>query len=290
MYPFDEDLRFRLAAIAHVLALRQRWVGIPAAELKSFRVGDREIRLKSIQGIFKPKELRLPLSIASTLSSPYTDQMVGDRIIYDFAPRSREYENEGLKECSRRNLPVVYLTQTKPKPSPEWEVFAPAYVDEWDDDSRQFKVDLSGRLRETATLPLTLVADAAPWVPPGSFVPEVLQKQYIESAARRRLHQAKFRNQVLGAYRDRCAVCVLRVRPLLDAAHVVPDREPTLKLVVNEGLALCATHHRAFDAEILRYDAEYRVKIELPRGMRVGEGSNVRPGPCRRAGLRWRPP
>jgi putative restriction endonuclease len=69
-----------------------------------------------------------------------------------------------------------------------------------------------------------------------------------------------------------CAVCVLRIRPLLDAAHVVPDREPTLKLVVNEGLALCATHHRAFDAEILRYDDDYRVQIELPRGTRVGEG------------------
>jgi predicted restriction endonuclease len=30
---------------------------------------------------------------------------------------------------------------------------------------------------------------------------------------------------------------------------------------VSEGIALCATHHRAFDANILSYDHEYRIHI-----------------------------
>ncbi|MBW3564894.1 MAG: hypothetical protein KY459_09240 [Acidobacteria bacterium] len=81
-----------------------------------------------------------------------------------------------------------------------------------------------------------------------------------------------FRDRILVAYRERCAVCVLRVRPLLDAAHVVADRDPKPTIVVNEGLSLCATHHRAFDAEILRYDDAYQVRIDLPEKMTIGEG------------------
>lgn len=268
----DEELSLRFAAIAYVLALRQRWVVVPAAELKRFSFEGREIYLKGIQGVFKPKELALPLSLASTLSSPYTDQVIGSRILYDYAPRSIEEQNEGVKECARRNLPLIYLTQVKPKPAPEWEVFAPVYVDEWSDDSRQFVVDLSEQLRESSGLVTPRLADAPLFGSSAFAAPAELRKQYVESAAKRRLHQAKFRNQVLGVYSDRCAVCVLRVRPLLDAAHVVPDREPTLKLVVNDGLALCATHHRAFDAKVLTYDDDYRVRVELPRGMRAGEG------------------
>jgi putative restriction endonuclease len=62
------------------------------------------------------------------------------------------------------------------------------------------------------------------------------------------------------------------MRPLLDAAHVTPDRDPKPVIVVSEGLALCATHHRAFDAEILQYDEEYRVRIRLPPRLTIGEG------------------
>ena len=39
---------------------------------------------------------------------------------------------------------------------------------------------------------------------------------------------------------------------------------------IHEGIALCATHHRAFDANILRYDDEYRIRITLPD--RSGDG------------------
>jgi putative restriction endonuclease len=79
----------------------------------------------------------------------------------------------------------------------------------------------------------------------------------------RRLYEARFRNAVLDAYRDRCAVCGLHVRTLLDAAHVTNDRDPKPAIDVSEGIALCATHHRAFDANILSYDNEYRIHIRV---------------------------
>jgi hypothetical protein len=44
--------------------------------LKSFESGGERIFLKGQQGIFKPAELPDPLSITSTLDSPYNDGTV----------------------------------------------------------------------------------------------------------------------------------------------------------------------------------------------------------------------
>ncbi len=37
------------------------------------------------------------------------------------------------------------------------------------------------------------------------------------------MHQQEFRQRVLRAYRERCAICRLRHEELLDAAHILPD-------------------------------------------------------------------
>ena len=54
--------------------------------------------------------------------------------------------------------------------------------------------------------------------------------------------------RVVPAYSSQCAICRLKELRLLDAAHIVSDLdegggEPT----VQNGLSLCAIHHRAFD-------------------------------------------
>ena len=254
----------RMRAIQFVLGLRERWTGIPAAELRKFHIDGDRIPLTSIQGIFKPAVLTEPLSIRSALDSPYADPIDGSHVRYSFAPPSREYENDGLKQCASKHLPLIYFVQTKPKPNTEYIVFAPVFVTNWDNASREFLIDLSEQTAATADhVPASAfeIADAPP-----------LDKRYVPTIVERRLHQARFRNQVLAAYRERCAVCVLRVRPLLDGAHLLPDRDPKPTIVVNEGMALCAIHHRALDARILRYDAAYRIGIDLPAGAVVGEG------------------
>jgi putative restriction endonuclease len=42
------------------------------------------------------------------------------------------------------------------------------------------------------------------------------------------------------AYRHRCAICTLRERELVQAAHIVPDIEEQGIAAVVNGLALCA--------------------------------------------------
>lgn len=256
-----DQTRIRLDAINHVVTLREKWVAVPASELKTFRSGSRRIFLRGSQGIFKPKELSEPLSIQSTLQSRYNDVLVeGRKTVYDFLPRSREHENDGLKRCGALGLPLIYLLQVKPRPDAEYEIFAPVHICGWSDQERAFLVDLSGQpadhVGSTTTLPelqLTLPQMPAPGDP--QEVRE-LASEYLVTSVQRRIEQARFRRDVLRAYGERCAVCLLRVRPLLDAARLRDGGSD-----VRFGVALCALHLSAYNAGLLRWDAAYIVRI-----------------------------
>ena len=84
----------------------------------------------------------------------------------------------------------------------------------------------------------------------GADLIEGARRAYATRLVRERLHQRGFRERVLTAYREQCAMCRLRRRELLDAAHIKPDTaggEPH----VRNGLALCKIHHTAFDVGVL---------------------------------------
>jgi len=90
----------------------------------------------------------------------------------------------------------------------------------------------------------------------------IAERRYAERIARYRLHQAEFRGRVLRAYETRCAVCTLRHGRLLDAAHIIGDRETGGDPVVPNGLSLCKIHHAAFDTNLLGVSPEYEVRID----------------------------
>ena len=252
-----DETDLRLDAIHFVRALRERWVAVPAGELRRFR-----IHLKGQSGIFKPAELTDPLSLTTTITSRHTQDVIeGSCVLYDYV--SRDYENDALKRCGDAELPLIYFLQTTRRPSPEYVIFAPVYVAGWDDETRRFLVDLSeqrpsdlvARLRTTRQLGLFRASSRE------------LTTSYVVSTVQQRLDEARFRNAVLDAYRDRCAVCDLHVRAVLDAAHVSPEGN----LDIRNGIALCGTHHRAFGAGILTFDEEYVIHIHLDRRS-VGDG------------------
>ena len=244
------ETRLRLDAIHFVRALRERWVAVPAAELRRFR-----IHLKGQQGIFKPAELSDPLSITTTIASSYThDTIEGSCVYYDFVPRSREHENDGLKRCAEAALPLIYFLQVKARPA-EHVVFAPVYVIGWDDERRRFLVDLSEQRPDELPPPASIKQLHLPQIRTPESPTEIreLTKSYATTTVQRRLQQARFRDAVLRAWRERCAVCELRIRPLLDSA----------RLDDGDGIALCATHHRAFDTGVLSFDRDYNVHIHV---------------------------
>jgi HNH endonuclease len=63
------------------------------------------------------------------------------------------------------------------------------------------------------------------------------------------------------AYRRHCAICALRERSLVQAAHIVPDVEPEGIAAVVNGLALCVIQRLAFDRNLLGIDPDDAVHI-----------------------------
>ena len=77
---------------------------------------------------------------------------------------------------------------------------------------------------------------------------------------RRAARDVQFRRKVLRAYENRCAVCGVQLR-LLDAAHVLPVDQPGSTDDTNNGVALCALHHRAYDRALIAFDPTYAIKV-----------------------------
>ena len=87
------------------------------------------------------------------------------------------------------------------------------------------------------------------------------RRAYITYGVRHRLHQRGFRERVLNAYKEQCALCRLRHRELLDAAHIIPDNEPGGDPVIKNGIALCKLHHAAFDNFFFGIRPDYIVEV-----------------------------
>jgi putative restriction endonuclease len=90
-----------------------------------------------------------------------------------------------------------------------------------------------------------------------------IRRRYVTRQTTQRVHQVVFRQRVLQAYREHCAICHLRHQELLDAAHILPDGHPRGEPVVQNGLALCKLRHAAFDANILGIRPDCRVDLRL---------------------------
>jgi putative restriction endonuclease len=249
----SDDL-IRMLALQRVTELRNLWGdSIPESELaKGFQVEGDLVLLKGPQGIFKPRQLSDgPLTIMSTLGSRYEDELVEDAntLRYDYAPQSREHENQGLKNLMAAHKPVILLKQVKAKPRPEYMVVAPMFVEGFDDRARQFS------LSTRADLTVQPESEA-------EIVVREIRRAYGETTVRTRLHQAYFRRDVLTVYRGHCCVCELQARPLLQGAHIVPDAAAEGVAAVQNGLSLCSLHHAAYDRDILRINPDYVIRVE----------------------------
>jgi putative restriction endonuclease len=99
-----------------------------------------------------------------------------------------------------------------------------------------------------------------------------LERRYALRAVKQRLHQASFREAVISAYNGRCALSGLPEPLLLDAAHIVMDKDERFgQPVVPNGIPLSKIHHAAFDAHLLGIDPDYRRHVSA-RLLRQNDG------------------
>ena len=86
------------------------------------------------------------------------------------------------------------------------------------------------------------------------------ERRKIVSTVTRLSREACFRQQVLTAYGNRCAVTRLQLR-LVDAAHILPVGAIGSTDDIQNGLALSPTFHRAFDNGLVFLDEEHVMRI-----------------------------
>ncbi|MFD4009296.1 HNH endonuclease [Brachybacterium paraconglomeratum] len=88
-----------------------------------------------------------------------------------------------------------------------------------------------------------------------------IQVRYGRAVAKIRRHQRDFRALLLEELPHVCEFpgCGITSIEVLDAAHIDPDSEGG-RATLDNGLLLCANHHRAMDRGLMRYvaDGEYR--------------------------------
>jgi len=194
------------------------------------------------RGIWKPKGLETALSLTTALGSPYSDHFDGDRLAYSYqGTNPHSSDNRAVRRAMEGGTPLAYFHAVERG----WYFAAwPLFV----------VGDEPGQLRFWAQMePGGMLVGGASMS--GSMEGAMItgdgpRRSYGTSQVKVRIHQRGFRERVLQAYQSRCAMCRLKHRELLDAAHIIPDSEGG-EPVVSNGLALCKIHHAAFDRRVI---------------------------------------
>ncbi|MDH2444529.1 HNH endonuclease [Amnibacterium sp. CER49] len=259
MFDHDQETRARQAAFDWLRTkLESGQPELSRAELESFEFeGERLKLIDQSRGIRNPKSFSATLSVLTTPKGRYKDEVVANGLFrYDYR-RDDSADNVKLRRAAELAAPMIYFRGVRPK---AFVAHYPVYA-----------YDIPG---EQAVL-LALGEDLRAFGEPERMTAP--QRSYVERLTRQRLHQPVFRAKVMHAYEDRCAVCSLRHVDLLDAAHIIPDRDELGRPEVSNGLALCKLHHAAYDRDVIGLSPDYTVHVN-EAVMREVDGPMLRHG------------
>ena len=259
------DADIRAAAFVYLDQLRNvHRDGVPRELLvRGFDFQGTRVPLMGPKGIFKPAALSdSPLSITTVPPSrrkpaPYDDTVGDDEYLYykyrGTDPQHPDYV--GLRRAMRLHIPLVYFYGVI---EGLYLPVYPAFVIGDNQQTLTFTVGIGDRQR---------IGEANPVA---RELSDDVNRRYATAAVKVRLHQQAFRERVLQAYREHCAICRLRHRELLDAAHILPDTHALGEPRIPNGLALCTLHHAAFDAHILGIRPDYLIEIRTDSSRKDG--------------------
>jgi len=254
----DADSAMRMAAFRQVQRLTETRDHLTAADLGAgFQFNGARVPLVNPQrGIFKPQQMRHLLSIKTVFPKPgakvwYDDQRLVHRQIYegdetiDYAFMGTDpdaADNRWLHEAFVHRVPIIYFLGVAPGC---YQAVVPTFVVDWDRNGLKARVAFG----DPSTIELEVPADRA-------------ERRYALRTVQQRLHQASFREAVISAYRGRCALSGMPEALLLDAAHIIVDKNELMgQPVVPNGIPLSKIHHAAFDAHLIGIDADFRVHV-----------------------------
>jgi putative restriction endonuclease len=254
----DRDTGIRVAAFEHVRRLSEAHQVLTPADLTPGFMfeGERIPLINPQRGIFKPQQMRFLLSIKTVFPRPggkvwYDDQRDVHRQIFegdeaiDYAFMGQDpyaADNQWLREAFEHRIPIIYFLGIAPG---RYQAMLPAFISGWNQSTLKARVEFGLPEQEDIAPPET-----------------ALERRYALRAVKQRLHQASFREAVISAYNSRCALSGLPEPLLLDAAHIVADKNEKLgQPVVPNGIPLSKIHHAAFDAHLIGIDPDCRLHV-----------------------------
>ena len=280
---FTLDDELRAIAFAYVRQLRDRHGGrIPHAELSAgVTVRGQRVPIWNLQkGIFKPAVLGrdgAALSVQTAADNPYADAHDPDAGHFVYKYRGTDplhADNVALRAAMRLQRPLMYLVAVDPG---VYDAVIPVYVVGDDPAALQF-ILVADQVSALAG------AGAADGAEPSLVT--AARREYVTRAVMQRLHQRQFRRLVLAAYRRQCAICRLRHVELLDAAHILPDRDPRGEpLVTNTtSKAKSGSDSERVNSSSVMMNADTRARgpspqREAPRPRECGAGRTRYVGP-----------
>lgn len=249
----EADRAIRLRTFDWLTGQREEFgEALSRTSLESFVLDDRRVPLVGPSGIWKPAVCELPLSITTTVGGPYDDAFDGRGGTLRYAYRGTDpqhRDNQGLRRAMQERVPLIYFHAVEPG---SYVAAYPVFVVEDHPEELWFSMQVDDLYSSEHDLVGTgAIADDA--VEP--------RRAYVTASFRRRLHQAAFRERVVRAYSERCALCRLRHQELLDAAHITPDSDAEGEPVVSNGVAVCKLHHAAFDRFFFAIRPDYVIEV-----------------------------
>lgn len=186
--------------------------------------------------------------------SSYADDISDDAVLYHYPktnrPASRDKsEIDATKAAHRLGLPVFVIKY--PTPNSTRREVRLAWVEDWDDKSGIFLISFG-------EAPQQKVSDTTENEQP--FEP-FNERATTQRTVKVRKGQQQFKFDVIKRYGARCAVCGIDFLELLDGAHIIPNKAAG-SYDARNGLVLCASHHRAFDAGLFAIEPN-SLKIQV---------------------------
>lgn len=258
----EREQRMRLAAFAHVERVSRANGGLTGDQLNagfSFE-GDYIPLVRRQQGIGKVGAMRHLLSLRTAWlknSSIYADQAFAHdeifsddgEVTYEFTKGGPDHPlNQQLLLACDLELPVIYFLAVA---QGFYHAFMPVWITDWRPNDGEY-----GQVRLAFGLP------------GGERPVQAEERRAGLVVAKRGLHDAHFREQVVRAYRLRCAISSeggnrtaadrSRARRLLGVFELDGERGESRSPA--HGLLLTKLHRAALDAHLIGIDPDYRIR------------------------------
>lgn len=261
----DPDAALRSEIFSHLRQLQGEGGLVTAAQIGAGYVrgnGEHIALITRPRGIFKPRQMSSLLSIKTVVPRPgrgvwYDDQRDAHQQIYKgqetvsysfMGDDADATDNRLLKHACDAKIPIVYFLGISPG---IYRILMPSFLDEWNPSALRVRLSFGNVAFDQTQHEVDVM-------PPRTDI----QRRYTLNVVKRRLHQDAFRQAVIHAYKGRCAFSHLPVSALIDAAHIVADRDELLgQPIVSNGLPLSKIHHAAFDAHLIGVDPDYKIHV-----------------------------